>query len=78
MRSARDHADPHSRAPRVMATLRNIAISTIRLTGANSSAKTLRHNRYNFHATLSLLGISTTNPSPPRAAHNLDPHWTDM
>jgi predicted transposase YbfD/YdcC len=52
-------------APRVMATLRNIAINTIRLTtNDHRIAKTLRRNRYDFNATLAMLGINTNSPQP--------------
>jgi predicted transposase YbfD/YdcC len=45
-------------APRVMATLRNTAISLIRLTGITTIAQALRHNSRNPYRPLHLLGIT--------------------
>jgi predicted transposase YbfD/YdcC len=45
-------------APRVMATLRNTAISLLRLAGITTIAKALRHNSRNPHRPLQLLGIT--------------------
>lgn len=44
-------------APRVMATLRNTAISLLRLTGITTIAQALRHNSRNPYRPLQLLGI---------------------
>jgi predicted transposase YbfD/YdcC len=48
-------------APRVMAALRNLAISTLRQAGTTNIAKALRHNARNYHRPLNLLGL---NPIP--------------
>lgn len=47
-------------APRVMAGLRNLAISTLRRTGETNIAKALRHNARDYRRPLKLLGINTT------------------
>jgi predicted transposase YbfD/YdcC len=44
-------------APRAMATLRNTAISLLRLTGAKAIAPALRHNSRNPYRPLQLLGL---------------------
>jgi predicted transposase YbfD/YdcC len=44
--------------PRVMATLRNLAISLLRLAGHTAIAKTLRHNARDPDRALALAGIS--------------------
>ncbi len=44
--------------PRVMATLRNLAISILRLAGANSIAKSTRWLCRNVRACLRLIGLS--------------------
>jgi hypothetical protein len=44
-------------APRVMATLRNLAIGAIHLTGLTSIAATLRHHGRDPTRPLTLLGI---------------------
>ncbi|MEV5717524.1 ISAs1 family transposase [Amycolatopsis mediterranei] len=48
-------------APRTMATLRNLAISALRLAGATNIAQALRHTARNATRALTLLGI----PTPP-------------
>ena len=45
--------------PRVMATLRNLAISVLRLAGASSIAKALRWCARHFDACERLIGLST-------------------
>nr|WP_230416580.1 transposase [Micromonospora tarapacensis] len=45
-------------APRAMATLRNTAISLLRLAGITTIAKALRRNSRNPHRPLQLLGIT--------------------
>ncbi|TWH69553.1 IS4 family transposase [Micromonospora olivasterospora] len=45
-------------SPRVMATLRNTAISLLRLAGVTAIAAALRHNSRNPHRPLQLLGIT--------------------
>jgi hypothetical protein len=45
-------------APRVLATLRNTAISLLRLTGVTSIAQALRRNSRNPHRPLQLLGLA--------------------
>jgi predicted transposase YbfD/YdcC len=45
-------------APRAMATLRNTAISLLRLAGVTTIAKALRHNSRNPYRPLQLLGIT--------------------
>jgi predicted transposase YbfD/YdcC len=45
-------------APRVMATLRNTAISLLRLTGITTIAAALRHNSRNPYRPLQLLGLA--------------------
>ncbi|MFY1634804.1 transposase [Solwaraspora sp. WMMB335] len=45
-------------APRVMATLRNTAISLLRLAGVTTIAKALRRNSRNPYRPLQLLGIT--------------------
>jgi predicted transposase YbfD/YdcC len=44
-------------APRLMASLRNLAISALRLAGHTNTAKALRHMARNPHRPLALLGI---------------------
>ncbi len=44
--------------PRIMATLRNLAISTLRLAGRNENAKALRHNNRDANRPLAMLGIT--------------------
>ena len=44
--------------PRIMATLRNLAISTLQLAGRNEIAKTLRHNNRDPSRPLAMLGIT--------------------
>jgi predicted transposase YbfD/YdcC len=56
--------EDHSRlrtgnAPRAMASLRNLAISALRHTGATNIAQALRHTARNTNRPLTLLGIST-------------------
>ncbi|WP_026316207.1 ISAs1 family transposase, partial [Actinokineospora enzanensis] len=46
-------------APRVMASLRNLAINTLRHHGWNNIAQGLRHMSRNPHRPLTLLGIPT-------------------
>jgi predicted transposase YbfD/YdcC len=48
-------------APRVMAGLRNLAVSALRQAGTTNVAKALCHNARSFHRPLKLLGI---NPIP--------------
>nr|CTQ95620.1 Mobile element protein [Kibdelosporangium sp. MJ126-NF4] len=48
-------------APRAMATLRNLAISALRLTGATNIAQALRAMSRDITRPLTLLGIPTTN-----------------
>ena len=43
--------------PRVMATLRNLAISILRLAGASNIAKALRHNQRNVERPLEYIGL---------------------
>jgi hypothetical protein len=45
-------------APRVMATLRNAAISLLRLAGRTNLAQALRHNARNPNRPLQLLGLA--------------------
>ena len=45
-------------APRVMAGLRNLAISTLRNVGATNIAKALRHNARDAQRPLELLGLT--------------------
>jgi predicted transposase YbfD/YdcC len=45
-------------APRIMAGLRNLAISALRLTGTTNIAAALRHNARDFTRPLTLLGIT--------------------
>lgn len=52
-------------APRVMASLRNLAISVLRQAGQTNIAKALRHNARNTHRTLKLLGINTIPEGQP-------------
>jgi len=55
-----DHSRVHTgNAPRTMATLRNLAISTLRHHGWNNIAKGLRHMARNPTRPLTLLGIPT-------------------
>jgi predicted transposase YbfD/YdcC len=49
--------------PRVMATLRNLAISLIRLAGHTAIAKTLRHNARDPDRAFALIGINTNTTS---------------
>jgi predicted transposase YbfD/YdcC len=49
-------------APRAMATLRNLAISTHRLTGTTNIAQVLRHTARDTTRPLTLLGIPTPPP----------------
>jgi predicted transposase YbfD/YdcC len=58
------YTEDHSRlrtgnAPRAMASLRNLAISALRLTGATNIAKALRHMARDPDRPLTLLGIPT-------------------
>ena len=59
--------EDHSRvrtqnAPQVMASLRNIAISLLRLACANNIAKALRYCRDRLRTALRLIGWSSPNP----------------
>lgn len=44
-------------APRVMATLRNLAITILRKSGATNIAKAIRELAWKSHAVLSLIGL---------------------
>ncbi len=50
-------------APRVMAGLRNLAISTLRQAGTTNIAKALRHNARSFNRPLKLLGLNPRRPA---------------
>ncbi|MFR9780980.1 hypothetical protein ACL02O_33730 [Micromonospora sp. MS34] len=45
-------------APRAMATLRNTAISLLRLSGISTIAAALRHNSRNHYRPLQILGLT--------------------
>lgn len=46
-------------APRALASLRNLTISTLRITGADRIATALRHYARDHHRPLTLPGITT-------------------
>jgi hypothetical protein len=54
-------------APRVMAGLRNLAISTLRTLGTTNIAKALRHNARDAPRPLELLGLAPEQSSRSRS-----------
>ncbi|MFC7588252.1 hypothetical protein ACFQYP_34570 [Nonomuraea antimicrobica] len=59
MTYAEDHSQVHTgNAPRAMATLRNLAIGALRLTGADNIAQAIRHISRDATRTLTVLDLA--------------------